>query len=427
MFGSPASQVLFGFPTGYWFDGGSPWSVTNSIAGGPGERWEINSMMQAYNGTISSPQTTSFVYYHQFLDTLSYTVTGRGSPEVPTFTSDRLGSSIRQALTVSPAEYWFDAGSSWTVTNPLNPSNSSQRWQTDQASSGILSSVAATTLIFTYYHQISVVLSYSIIGGGSPDAPTISGTMFGNQTTGTLFPSPMTFWLDAGSTTNLAPTLVPSNGTERWATNETLSFVVNSAFTESVAYQHQYYVDAGAAETGGGSVSPASGWYNSTSNLNLVAYPSSGWRLGTWIGSGSEPYSGKMTSTRFQVEGPINETAVFYPGLNVAVESGGSVTYSYGSTSGQILSGQETLYVPPGTNVTLTASSSYFLYSAGGWAISRDAGKTTASIIVNAPMTAEAIFSYNLAAIIGLSGAAVLIAAIAALFLLEFRRRTIPR
>jgi len=426
-FGSPAGQVLFAYPTGYWFDSGSPWSVTNPIAGGAGERWLINTANQANNGTISFSQTISFLYCHQFLDTLSYTVIGGGSPVTPIFTSSQLESSFRQALTPSPTEYWLDAGAAWNVTNPLNSSDVLQRWQTEQAFSGTLSSLTRATFVFRYYHQLPITVSYSIIDGGSPNAPAIGVIVFGNVSTDTLSRYPTSLWVDAGSTANFPASLVPSSDSERWVTSANLSLVVDSVLTESVLYQHQYFVSVESAMTGGGSVSPASQWCDATSTINLVASPVSGWRLGAWDGSGTESYSGNAKATELEVHGPINETAVFYPGLSLDIEPGGSATYSYDSTVGHISSGREILYVPPGTNVTLFADRSSILYSNGGWAIAaHETRMPKIAIVVNAPMTAEATFSYNWTAIGGLSGAGVVIGAILVLFTLEFRRRLKP-
>src|ERR1700689_663187 len=60
-FGSPVGQRLSTSPAGYWFDGGTSWLVTYQIGGGTGERWQINSTLQADSGEISSPQTIDFV------------------------------------------------------------------------------------------------------------------------------------------------------------------------------------------------------------------------------------------------------------------------------------------------------------------------------------------------------------------------------
>ncbi len=249
---------------------------------------------------------------------------------------------------------------------------------------------------------------------------------FGSASSGALSSSPSPFWLDSGSNLDPPASLLPSNDSERWVTNATLPIVVNSAMTEAVRYQHQYYVNVESAKTGGGSVSPTSQWYDPAGTLRLDASSASGWSFGTWVGSGSGSYSGNSTATDAQVEGPINETAVFYPGLNLSVESGGSVTYSYGSTLGQASPGQHILFVPPGTNVTLIAKPSSVFYSFGGWAVSHVSGMSIIGIVVDAPTTTEATFSYNLVTIGALSGAAVVAVGVAVFYRLRIRRRRSP-
>ena len=76
-------------------------------------------------------------YYHEFKITLSYSIIGGGTPAAPTFTANEYGSPVHQALTTTPTGYWFDDGSIWSVTNPLSSSTpSSQRWESNQATSG---------------------------------------------------------------------------------------------------------------------------------------------------------------------------------------------------------------------------------------------------------------------------------------------------
>jgi len=423
--GLPRTYTMTAIVTEVDADNGSSWRVTNPLLGsGSDERWQAPDSI--ITGTSFGGATIAPVYYNQFLDILSYSVVGGGSPTAPTVTANQFGSVLGQVLTTSPTGYWFDAGASWAVTNLLNSSGSSQKWQTDQVVDGTLSSVAQTTLAFTYCHQFLVTLSYSIIAGGSPTAPARNGTAFGRTSSGTLSSSPTTFWLDAGSDLNLPRSLFPSNDSERWVTNLTLPLAVNSAITKTVGYQHQYYVNVEGAKTGGGSVSPASQWCNAMSSLHLVASPTSGWSLGTWVGIGSGSYSGNATITDTEVKGPINETAVFYPGLNLDVESGGSATYSYGSTLGHASPGQHVLYVPPGTNVTLIANPSSVFYSFGGWVITHASGMSTIWIVVDVPTTTEATFSYDLVVIGTLFGATVVIVAIVVFYTLRIRGRRNP-
>ena len=68
-------------------------------------------------------------------------------------------------MTASPTGYWFDTGTSWTATNPLGGSTSTERWQTNQVVSGTISS--AQTIVFVYSLQYPVTFAVSPSGSGS--------------------------------------------------------------------------------------------------------------------------------------------------------------------------------------------------------------------------------------------------------------------
>src|SRR5438128_1277997 len=107
------------------------------------------------------------------------------------------------------------------------------------------------------------------------------------------------------------------------------------------------------------SMSPATGWYDVGFSLTPTVNPAAGWAVGTWEGSGPGAYSGPQTSPTILIVGPISEIAILYPGLTIHAGDGGSVSFSFGTTSGTVASGSsQTLYVPSGTIVTIGASPS---------------------------------------------------------------------
>jgi hypothetical protein len=387
-------------------------------------RWQ-NAAGSSSAVTISSASAVNVDYYKQVAESVSYSISDSSSGySSPTLDYTSLGSSsATYSMTRTPTAVWLDYGTTWSATaNPLTGSTSTEKWDAISGTSGPSSPGGAVDP--EYFHQFLVTISYSVTGGGSPSAPVINETALGRTTSDALTSSPSSSWLDSGSVLNLPASLLPSSGSERWATNATLSLVVQSAVTDSAGYQHQYYVDVESAKTGGGSVSPGGQWYDAASTLSVVASPSPGWSLGIWTGSGPGSYSGGAATTSLEVEGPINETAVFYPGLNLSVESGGSVTYSYGSTLGRASSGQQVLYVPPGTNVTLVANPSSVLYAFGGWATPHASTQPTIVTVVNAPATTEAKFSYNVVIIGGLVGVVAVVAAAAVFYRSRINGRT---
>jgi len=181
------SQPLTATPTPLTVDSGSTWSVspTPLLGSGSTERWTNSTTL---NGRASA-QTLSFMFYHQYLLTLSYGVIGGGSPSPPFFTASYLGSTKQQVLSSSTIGYWFDALSTWAVTDPLTPVSSTERWFTSQVVTGTIT--AAQSTLFTYQHQYMLTMN--------PVDPVGSGTA-----------TPTTGWQSAG--TSVPITATPSTG-----------------------------------------------------------------------------------------------------------------------------------------------------------------------------------------------------------------------
>jgi hypothetical protein len=75
-FGSPIAIPLTNTPTGYWFDYGSRWTVTNPLGGSSSsERWFTT---QATAGSIGSSSTRAFKFQHQYYLTMQVSPSGAG-------------------------------------------------------------------------------------------------------------------------------------------------------------------------------------------------------------------------------------------------------------------------------------------------------------------------------------------------------------
>jgi hypothetical protein len=218
----------------------------------------------------------SKTYYNQYSFTLSYTVSGGGSGySAPTLTATRYGASYTPKLTGTATAYWLDSGSSWSVTNPLGGSGTSERWQTSQTTSGTVSSSSPTTaggsLTFTYYNQYLMTLSYSVTGGSGYSAPTFSANAFGASAPQTLKTTATGYWFDAGAswtvTNPLAGGFTNSTISYRWYTTQSTSGTV-SAQTIAFVYNYQVFgIDTNCE--GFGSV--ASGTIITTSSMKAQA------------------------------------------------------------------------------------------------------------------------------------------------------------
>jgi hypothetical protein len=169
--GNPHTYTLTTTPTPVTVDTGTSWSVApNPLTGSTGtERWYS---IQILSGTATGG-ALAFIFYHQYLQTLSYAITpvlNHGSPTAPTFSALWFGVSLPLFLTQVATGYWYDAGSSWTLSpNPLSPSTGSEQWITSQSTSGTVSS--ATTILFTFHHQFFLtvnVLPSAVYGSTAP-------------------------------------------------------------------------------------------------------------------------------------------------------------------------------------------------------------------------------------------------------------------
>ncbi len=320
------------------------------------------------------PAVSNTVHYQYFL-TLSYSVNAGGSPTAPTFTANQLGSPFGQLLTTPPTGYWFDSGSSWTATNPLSPSGSQERWQTNQATTGTVAS--AQTIVFAYYHQYLQTLSYSVIGGGSPFAPTFTADHFGAPFSQILTTTPTGYWFDNGASWSGTNPLSPSGASERWQTDQSVAGLITSAQATSFTYLHQYLVTASYSTSDSSTPSPIpmlSGTaFGSPATLTLTTSSQS-----IWLDAGTTAAAPSTIPSS-----PSTERWIATSGTSISVGLGASltpqyyhqfaVTASYGTSDGSTPSSNVTLSGtslgnPSTTNLT-TAPQTLWLDASSSWAV----------------------------------------------------------
>jgi hypothetical protein len=412
--GGLQSTLLNGHSTSYLVDEGTQWSVSGTLTGsGSNERWQTD---MPTNGT-GSAQTISFVYYHQDLVGFAFNVEGGGSAySSPAITYIGFGTPETATPGVS---VWADVGSTVTFAQTLPGSTGGERW--------VASAPAATfsgpgSISMTYYHQFLASLGYSVVGGGSPPAPTLTGIELGTSTSRTLAAPTTGYWIDSGRAWSVTPVLNGSRG-ERWLTNGSLSGTADAPFAEAYSYHHQYYLAVSGSPLQGTTQLTSSGWHNSGERVSLAATPSAGWQFVEWSGSGPGGFRGNSSTTVFAIAGPANETAQFYPGLTVTVTGNGAVEYSFGANRGSVSSGSRTVYPPFGTTVTLTESPSSILYAFNGWGGLITGSSSQGQAVLSAPEAVMATFGYNAPVIGALAGVFVLTAAGIAFALRRAARR----
>ena len=350
--------------------------------------------------------------------TLSYSVTGGSGFTAPMFSFKSNGFQQSVELTTSPTIYAVDTGSPWSITKQLMGSTSTERWIANQPVNGVAST--NQTISFYYYHQYLVIFNYSVIGGGiGYSLPSVTAMQFGSKIQPALNQQ---IWIDEGSQYSYTNPLVGSTQSERWwVANSNISEIVTTSGLLNHVYDHQYFLTLQAIEQAGGSLSPLSGWINAGENVQISGVANEGWKFESWTGSGSGSYSGSSTVTTIKMEGPIVENGTFYVGLVIATSGHGSVSYSLNNSAPSKSTGQ-TLYVPYGSVVTLSAHPSLFLYKLNSWSGTASGISSKISINVTSPVNVQANFGYD-PVVIGIIGGAFVIVFIVVVAALARRKR----
>jgi len=160
------------------------------------------------------------------------------------------------------------------------------------------------------------------------------------------------------------------------------TFTVPAGGGQVVAtYATQYLLTMAASPSYAGTTNPAPGsyWEPAGARVQISATANSGYEFHGWAGSGSGSYSGSANPATVTMNGPVTETAVFYVGVTLSAQAGGSASASWSGGSASVSGpGSKTFYVPAGTSVQFSASP----YS--GWAFAGWTGSGTGSYSGNA-------------------------------------------
>ncbi len=382
-----------------WADSGGSYVLTNPLPGSTfSERW----WSPEAGGLVLTANGIPVAYYHQFLVTASYSLVGQSasaSPPILHYVGG--GSNFQASLTRANQELWADSASSWSVPNPLPGSTSSERWATQNDASSTIS--GALSIAPNYFHQYALSVSFSVVGGGTPPNLVFTFSVFGVTSSIQLATSEQIIWSDRATAYTLPSILNGSSAGEQWIASGATSGMVSNQMTISPNYQHQYYFAFQAVPPEGGQVLTSSGWYDSGMKVGLSVAVVVGWQFEGWTGYGSGSYSGPNSTETLAGDGPANQTATFYPGLEVTTVGSGSVSYSGATTTGSVQPGTiYTIYVPKGSTITVTANPYSFLYSFEQWTEALSGGTAHGDVTVNSPSTLTATFGYNYVSILGI-------------------------
>jgi hypothetical protein len=173
----------------------------------------------------------------------------------------------------------------------------------------------------------------------------------------------------------------------------------------------------------GGTVTPFSGWYNASVRAYLTASSNSGWKFFGWLGKGASAYTGNETGAMITVNSPLREEAEFYPGVTISSGAGGTVFLNWQSQRGNVQSGgSRTIFVPPNSQVLLSASPSSLFEMFNGWNGSIDSGRQSDSFLINQPVSLGASFGFNYVLLM-VSAIAVILILSGVVFVILSRRK----
>jgi hypothetical protein len=282
--------------------------------------WDVGS---SHSFSWSSPVSAGSGKQYVWTSTSGISTSQSGSVTVPAGGGSVSASYKTQYyLTVNsaydspnPSSGWFDAGSSITasVTSPVSGGSGIQYVCTGWSGTGsVPSSGSSTSVQFTINAPSSITWNwktqYYLTVSSAYDSPSPSSGWFDAGTSitasvaspvsgGTGIQYVCTGWSGSGS--------VPSSGS-----GTSTTFTINAPSSITWNWKTQYYLTMQVG-SGSGTVSPSSGWYDSGVQVQISASPSSGYRFGSWSGSGSGSYSGTNNPATVTMNGPITETANF--------------------------------------------------------------------------------------------------------------------
>jgi hypothetical protein len=160
-----------------WVDGGTAYSLPETVcctASPSSERWEL---YNSTTGTISSSTKVSPRYFHQFMQSFSFSIVGQQPPSLsgqPGISYSAAGNTQKLTLLQSPQGVWADAASAYSAAATLPTSTTSERWFAENGTGEIAASAPASPVDIPYTQQYLITMT----GGGTPAQ-----------------------WADAGSTT----------------------------------------------------------------------------------------------------------------------------------------------------------------------------------------------------------------------------------
>ena len=153
--------TLSASPLSVWVTRGSALSVSQTIPGLTGVRWETAT--SSFAVPTSNPLTVS--YYQQYSQNVSYSVAA-GTPQNATLSYYSLGKRTNSTLEQIGRTFWIDSNTNATLSSTLGGSNTTERWFIPD-SSFLVTGTNALPAILNYSQQFDVTIGVQPAAGGS--------------------------------------------------------------------------------------------------------------------------------------------------------------------------------------------------------------------------------------------------------------------
>ena len=246
---------------------------------------------------------------------------------------------------------------------------------------------------------VTMIVDYSLVGGGSPSPPIFNYIVGGVSKSLTLTATPVAVQVDRGSSWSVTPNpLAGSSSSERWRSNQALGGSASATTTLAFTYYHQFLMTLSYAVVGGGLgySAPTFTTYQFGSSISQVLTTTA---TGYWFDAASSwsvpnPLLGSTSSQRWWTSLPTSGTISsartvafsyqhqYYLTMQASPQSGGTVSPSSG-------------WQNAGISVPISASPAtgfVFLSWTGAGTGSYTGTSNSWSIAMNGPITETANF-----------------------------------
>ena len=338
--GAPVTESIVFSPVTY--------TVTFSETGLPaGTEWYLNisgqSSLPSTGSTITTQETNgSYAYtiatgnkiYYPNPSSSSFTVNGTSVSEtvsfseliyLVTFKETGLPSGVTWYVNVTGGGSYASATTSLSFHDPngtysFTATDNDNEYRASSYSGSFTVNGASINVNVTYE---AVIYSVTFTETGLPSGSSWYVILNGSRESSNV--SSITFQEFNGSYSFTVQEIVNGSYGKRYVDFSYTGSrnVTGKVVIVNVTYAAQYYLLESIIPMNGGTVSPLSGWYNSSAQVKINASAASSFIFESWSGTGSGSYSGQINPNTVTMNGPINETASFEKTYAIAfIESG---------------------------------------------------------------------------------------------------------